>query len=237
MILYSNGDSVTWGAELENKKEERFSKLIANHYNAIDCNNSSAGVSNDYIFRQTIRDIIYWKNTKKCWSEESGWIEDDNIIVMIGWTSPTRFEWWNGHEYQQERLWEGYDKWGSNDEDRTTEDIFVKNQTELIPSYIKTFNQIISLSSILKNFNIPFCFFNVFYEYEDIKEPINKIDTFGRDLNQLSIDKLKNEISNYFFDLSMYAYLKNNNGTFLPRKHPSKESHKLWADYIIKQWL
>ena len=31
MILYSIGDSVTWGAELENKEEERYSKLVANH--------------------------------------------------------------------------------------------------------------------------------------------------------------------------------------------------------------
>ena len=28
-ILYSNGDSVVWGAELENKKDERFTKLIS----------------------------------------------------------------------------------------------------------------------------------------------------------------------------------------------------------------
>ena len=42
----------------------------------------------------------------------------------------------------KERLWTGYDKWGDNDKDRTTEDKFVLNQTEDIPSYIRTFNQI-----------------------------------------------------------------------------------------------
>ena len=57
MILYSIGDSVTWGAELENKENERFSKIIADEIGFIDCNNASAGVSNDYIFRNTMRDI------------------------------------------------------------------------------------------------------------------------------------------------------------------------------------
>ena len=51
MILYSIGDSVTWGAELENKENERFSKIIADEIGFIDCNNASAGVSNDYIFK------------------------------------------------------------------------------------------------------------------------------------------------------------------------------------------
>ena len=50
MILYSIGDSVTWGAELENKEEERYSKLVANYLGGVDCNNASSGVSNDYIF-------------------------------------------------------------------------------------------------------------------------------------------------------------------------------------------
>ena len=41
-IIYSIGDSVVWGAELENKQEERFSHYVANHFGAIDCNNATA---------------------------------------------------------------------------------------------------------------------------------------------------------------------------------------------------
>ena len=77
MILYSIGDSVTWGAELENKEQERYSKLVANHLNAIDCNNASAGVSNDYIFRNTMRDINQWCDTGRIWDETNGWIESN----------------------------------------------------------------------------------------------------------------------------------------------------------------
>ena len=35
----------------------------------------------------------------------------------------------------------------------------------------------------------------------------------------------------------MYDYLNNNRATFHERKHPTKESHEMWANYIIKEWL
>ena len=94
--VYSIGDSVVWGAELENKQYERFSYDFARRLGATDCNNASAGVSNDYIFRNTIRDIYHWKKTGQVWSEETGWIDSDEFILCMGVTSPTRFEWWDG---------------------------------------------------------------------------------------------------------------------------------------------
>ena len=36
---------------------------------------------------------------------------------------------------------------------------------------------------------------------------------------------------------NMYDYLNENGGTFHERKHPTKESHEMWANYIIKKWL
>jgi hypothetical protein len=232
-ILYTNGDSVVWGAELENKQQERFSGLICQKNNWIDCNNASAGVSNDYIFRQTLRDVSYWLETGRCWSEESGWVESDEIKVVIGWTSPTRFEWWNGLEYQQERLWIGYDKWGENDKDRTTEDIFVLNQTEDLPSYIKTFNQIISLSAFLEKHNISHYFFNSFYEYKILNEPYNLIDKFGKKEYQTGLEYLWKQLPTRFKEKSMYEYIEQMGGGFLQRKHPNKESHRIYSQHII----
>jgi len=233
MILYTIGDSVSWGAELDNKEQERYSKLVANHLNAIDCNNASAGVSNDYIFRNSLRDILQWVETKRIWDEDNGWIEDDELMVLIGWTSPTRFEWWDGKKYIQDRLWVDYDKWGAPDEHQTTDiqDKFIVHQNELIPSYIRTFNHINSLQAILELYNIDYCFINTFYHYEDIKEPKNKIDSFGRDTEKLGLKYLKIDMDN------MYDYLNENGGTFHERKHPTKESHEMWANYIIKEWL
>ena len=233
MILYSIGDSVTWGAELENKEKERYSKLVANHIGGIDCNNASSGVSNDYIFRNAMRDITQWIKTNRIWDETNGWVESDELKVLIGWTSPTRFEWWDGEKYVQDRLWVDYDKWGDVDKWQTTEqqDKFILHQNELIPSYIRTFNHIQSLISLCELNGIDYYFFNTFYQYETIKEPKSKIDLWGRETEQLGLEYLKVEMDN------MYDYLNKNNATFHERKHPTKKSHKLWANYIIEKWL
>jgi len=233
MILYSIGDSVTWGAELENKAEERYSKLVADKLEGVDCNNASSGVSNDYIFRNTMRDINQWIKTGRIWDETNGWIKSDELKVLIGWTSPTRFEWWDGDKYVQDRLWVDYDKWGKPDENQTTElqDKFILHQNELIPSYFRTLNHIKSLESFLRLNKIDYYFFNTFYEYEEVNEPKSKIDIWGRDKKQLGFEYYQIQMEN------MYNYLNKNNGTFHERKHPTKESHKLWADYIINKWL
>lgn len=233
--LYSHGDSVVWGAELETKTTERFSYHLASHKGWIDCNNATAGVSNDYIYRQTIRDVSRWLEDKMVWSEETGWTTADKLVVVIGWTSPTRFEWWTGDSYQQERLWVGYDKWGETDAHRTTEDQFVLNQTADIPSYIRTFNHIISLSALLDKYNIPYYFFNTFYSYEFPNEPTNKIDKFGKDEGQIELDSLWNMLPDEFTFGTMYDYIKFIGEGFLPRNHPTKEAHKEWAEFLIKE--
>lgn len=230
-ILYSHGDSVVWGAELENKETERFSYHIAQQNGWIDCNNASAGVSNDYIYRQTMRDVSHWVENGVIWSEENGWVKSNDLYVTIGWTSPTRFEWWTGEKYQQERLWVGYDKWGENDKDRSTEDEFVLNQTEDIPSYIRTFNHIIGLSAFLHTLAIPHHFFNTFYEYNIPKEPSNLIDAYGRPTHQTDLNSLWQRLPLSFKNDTMYSYIKENGGELLPRNHPTKESHEIWANY------
>lgn len=235
--LYSHGDSVVWGAELENKETERFSYHVANHFGWIDCNNASAGVSNDYIYRQTIRDVAHWLEYKKVWSEETDWVEADELVVVIGWTSPTRFEWWIGKEYQQERLWVGYDKWGENDKDRTTEDQFVLNQTEDIPSYIRTYNHIISLASFLDKNNISYYFFNTFYDYKNQYEPTNLIDRYGKPNFQLGLSALWKQLPDEFTFGNMYDYIQFMGEGFLPRNHPTKEAHKEWSIFLIKELM
>ncbi len=234
-VLYSHGDSVVWGAELENKQTERFSYHLSNKLGAIDCNNASAGVSNDYIYRQTMRDVSNWLGNGVVWSEDTGWVTASKLTIVIGWTAPTRFEWWDGNKYQQERLWTGYDKWGESDRDKTTEDVFVLNQTMDIPSYIRTFNHIISLSAFLEKNNIPYYFFNSFYEYQIPLEPIEKIDKFGKSDFQSGLNSLWDFIPQSMKDETMFEYLNKSGGDFLSRKHPSAKSHKMWANNLLKK--
>ena len=51
---------------------------------------STSGVSNDYIFRHCIRDIMGFINTNQIWSEESGCNEGDELIVVVGWTKTNK---------------------------------------------------------------------------------------------------------------------------------------------------
>ena len=88
-------------------------------------------------------------------------------------------------------------------------------------------------------YKIPYHFFNVFYEYdfenfqlEDRFPDSLRLDSFGRDESQICLTELWNNLPMDFTNITMYNYLKERNGQFLPRKHPSKESHKIWADYI-----
>ena len=56
MRIYFDGDSFTYGKRLVDPANSRFSKLIANHFNAEECNFSIGGASNQRIQRQLILD-------------------------------------------------------------------------------------------------------------------------------------------------------------------------------------
>ena len=49
-----SGCSITWGDELNDRLNERYSKLVADHYNTKGYNMSECGISNDAIVRRTI---------------------------------------------------------------------------------------------------------------------------------------------------------------------------------------
>ncbi len=80
MKIYFDGCSWTKGSELENKYEERFSRLVANHFDAEEYNIAMSGGSNDRI----IRNLIIENN-----------IENYDFVV-IQMTFPSRTEYWEG---------------------------------------------------------------------------------------------------------------------------------------------
>ena len=75
-ILY-NGCSITWGDELTDRENQRYSRLVSNHYNAEEVNLASNGISNDRIVRESITYL------------------DKNPVdlVVIQFTLHTRIEW------------------------------------------------------------------------------------------------------------------------------------------------
>jgi len=83
-ILY-NGCSYTWGDELKDREQERFSALVSNHYNASHINISECGRGNDAIARTTME-----------------WFVGGNTcdLAIIQWASISRMD---GYDPQKQK--------------------------------------------------------------------------------------------------------------------------------------
>ena len=77
MSLCFSGCSITYGDELENKEQERFSRLVSDHYGLSDNNISLCGASNDDIVRRTVK-----------------YLEKNEVdILIIQFTYISRYQW------------------------------------------------------------------------------------------------------------------------------------------------
>ena len=85
MKIYFDGTSWTWGAELDNPQEERFSKLICDKLGAEECNFSKRGGSNDRI----VRNILVENDIK------------EYDLAIIEMTFPARTEYYNGETWMK----------------------------------------------------------------------------------------------------------------------------------------
>jgi len=79
MNLLFSGCSITWGDELRNNHQERYSTLVSKHYDARHSNISSCGISNDTIVRNTIKHLQ----------------DNKPDIVVIQYTVHPRLEYFN----------------------------------------------------------------------------------------------------------------------------------------------
>ena len=57
MSLCFSGCSITWGDELKNRYQERYSTIVSKHYDCRHFNLSQCGISNDSIVRTTINNL------------------------------------------------------------------------------------------------------------------------------------------------------------------------------------
>ena len=79
MKILFHGCSITWGDELEDRENERYSKLVSNHFLTEDCNISHCGNSNDRIVRESIKYLQH--NTFD--------------VVVLQFTVHSRTEWFD----------------------------------------------------------------------------------------------------------------------------------------------
>ena len=103
-ILYSIGDSFVY----RGPKYTTWSNFLSDKLGWVDANNGMSGASNDRSYRSVIRDISRIETEGKLWTEATGDIDCklEDLFVIVGWTSPFRFEWFRDGEYISSRIWE-----------------------------------------------------------------------------------------------------------------------------------
>ncbi len=84
--LVSGGCSFAYGFNLL-KREHRYAKILADRINADLIDVSAAGMTNEFIAAATVSGIIKAMEVK--------YYKPEEILVLVGWTSTERFEYFN----------------------------------------------------------------------------------------------------------------------------------------------
>jgi len=214
--VYSNGCSYTEGCGLDNPEKERYSKFLADKFNAEDINQSEGGCSNQRISRTTFDWI----------SENQDKLKDTLFVIQLSY--PVRNEiwckrtWednygnisnWHGAQYGHD----GYTAWEAHERDTSVD----KNEINF--NYVPdnksaseiTWGYVISLQSFFKFNNIKYIFF---------EGDINKdgfLDKTCKIAELLDFD--------YFYNEGFKNSAKNR---LTECDHPNKEVQIEWTDKL-----
>jgi len=151
-MLYTVGDSFTYGQELPNPEQQAWPVLLANRLGYRLINDGRPGVGNEYIVKQTIKAVA--KHKPK--------------LVVVAWTSCGR------QEHADE--WGAYDIWPGCSSRVFDEDPKLQYRKELIKyitvnnnaehEYRRWLRKVILLQSFLQNHGIDYIMCNVFDNQE-----------------------------------------------------------------------
>ena len=102
-VIYSIGDSFTF----RGPQYKSWSYFLSNKLNLLDANNGISGSSNDRTYRSVVRDVSRIIDKKLLWTESLGETEltIDEVLFIVQWTSPTRYELFSDGEFLQSRDW------------------------------------------------------------------------------------------------------------------------------------
>lgn len=212
MLLYTVGDSFTYGQELSNPEQTCWPRLVANSIDYELVNDGRPGVGNDYIVKKTMQAV----------SE----LKPDLIIVC--WTSAGRVE----HADE----WGAYTTWpGSNI--RVFDDSKLSYRKELIKyitihnnkeyEYRRWLRNAILLQSFLKCYNVKYKFVSAFDNQSRNKKYMQHNDGY---VQMIDTD---NFIGWPYEGLVEWAY----DTPHGPGGHPLEEGHKLIADKVAGNLL
>ena len=176
-ILYTIGDSWTYGYGLDNPKTECYPYLLSQKLGCDLINEGLPAASNDWMFRKSIE-----------------WILKNDIskleLFIVGWSFPWRreenFSFYHGGDPKSERKSYAHGPDGEPISKWISENLFDERL-----SYIKTFTYIYTLQEILKSKKINYLFyypFDDFFIQDDIYEKTIKSDVHDIYL-QIDMDK------------------------------------------------
>ena len=175
MILYTIGDSFTYGDELENPEIECYPYLLSKKLGCELVNEALPGASNDWMFRKTVQ----WISNQNL---------DDIFMVIVGWSNPYRreenFDFYWGGPITNFKKW----NWWKQGEHKTISKFISKHLCNEQLSFFKSITYILTLQEFLKSKNIKYLFYDPFinillqddWYYKDIipdmKTVIDNID-------------------------------------------------------------
>lgn len=206
MKFYFNGDSWTKGAELENFEEERFSKLICDHYNAEETNLAYSGKSNEAMIREIYLD------------------QPEPDLAFIQLTFPLRTEYYDVKSacWRRINVDPGYRSWSS----KKSKD----NVRETIPySSIQDANKRQEYQDFWAFYytemvSTPFLEMKEKMQLEIVKAYFN-----SKNIPLILTTINCNSIHSDDFDLN----LSKRPYPYAPKNHPTKEGHHMIKDDII----
>jgi hypothetical protein len=165
--VYSNGCSYTEGCGLDNPEKERYSKFLADKFNAEDINQSEGGCSNQRICRITydwisenqdkLKDTLFviqlsYPVRNEIWVNRT-WYDTEPLSTFYG----NKSNWWGaqfGHDGYT--AWEHHERDTSVDKDKINFNYVPDNKSV---SEI-TWRYVIGLQSYFKSNNIKYIFFD-----------------------------------------------------------------------------
>lgn len=218
MILYTNGCSMTEGAELEEPKKYSWPTCLANSLNRQVVNQGCSGGSNERILRTSISWLSKYLNNKK---------DPMNLFVVIGWTSFSRVEYivngnWFNFLPKQPPLPKHI---------QPIQDFYAKYIIDELRDNTYSILNILSMQSWLKVNNISYLFFDALHgsynkKYEDVQQMMDQVDV-----------KRYYTFDNHYYCMWSFCdnYARGLEG------HPLEKGHQAWADllenYIIENNL
>ena len=175
-LLYTIGDSWTYGEELDNPETECYPYLLSQKLGCELVNEALPASSNDWMFRKCVE----WISQRDSF---------DDITVVVGWSNPNRREEnfgfvWGGHiSYWEEWEWREVD-----DKSRDKSKFISEHLFDEILFYKKSITYILTLQEFLKSKNIKYLFYDPYanilikddWYYENVADMKNVVDNIDK---------------------------------------------------------